>query len=149
MEFAPDGGKNWRLIADRTLRELGYQVYNPASDEQQVLEPFGLKSAEEFLALKKDPLTYGRFREVMKRIIDYDLQKLGQADAVLAKLDRTLSGGTAGEVTVMRWILNRPVYAVVSPDDLPHISGWLGACLSHIFKDLDTALDYIKKYGFG
>lgn len=148
IEWAEDYGKGWRDVADKALRGLGYRVYNPSSDEQSILEPFGLKSSEEFLKLKKGPATFSRFREIMKGIIKYDLAKLEESDAVLVYLDRTLSGGTAGEVTVARWLMNKPVYAIVKPEDLPLISGWVGACLTHIFKDIDTGLDYIKKYGF-
>ena len=96
IEAASDHGRGWRTTADRELRSMGYSVYNPSADEQIILEPFGLKSCEEFLALKKDPTTFARFREIMQQIILYDLEKLEESRAVLALLDKTLSGGTAG-----------------------------------------------------
>ena len=147
MEYAKDGGKEWRLKVDKELRRLGYRVYNPCSDEQSILEPFGIKTAQEFLALKKDPATLAKFRRIMLAIAEYDLEQLNKSRAIIAYLDSTLSGGTAGEVTIQRFIRNKPVFAVIPPEEITKVSGWVLACVSHIFKDIDSMLDYISKYG--
>lgn len=147
MEYAKDGGKEWRFRADKELRRLGYRVYNPCSDESAILEPFGIKTAQEFLALKKDPTTLGRFRRIMRAIAEYDLEQLNKSQAIVAYLDGTLSGGTAGEVTIQQLIRNKPVFAVIPPEEITKISGWILACVSHIFKDMDSMLDYVAKYG--
>src|SRR3990167_1625838 len=75
IEAAKNCGRDWREIADRELRFLGYSVYNPSTDEQKILEPFGLKTAEELHKLKNIE-TLGRYREIGRGITEYDLEKL-------------------------------------------------------------------------
>ncbi|HNR40000.1 MAG TPA: hypothetical protein PKN61_13280 [Acidobacteriota bacterium] len=130
MEYAPDFGTGWREEIEAYLRgTLRHEVYNPARDIRKNL------SAEEQANFRRwktdDP---PRFREVIRKIIHYDLDVLeGGVGYVVCHWDRHCrrGGGTHGELTTA-FRRGIPVYMVT--EEPPHeISGWILGCCDEVF----------------
>ncbi len=139
MEYAGDGGAGWRKEATEALHQLGYDVFNPCTDEAPLLYPHGLKNAKEFVNLKYTDVP--KFRMVMKHIIDYDLDVLTKCDVVLAYLDQTAIGGASGEMT-LAYYMKIPVVGVQVTRDLVGIPGWNLGCVDTLFDSLAKALEH-------
>ncbi len=141
IEWAPDNGIGWREVAQETLHKLGYDVYNPATDEEALLAPHGLADSKALTRLKFTDLD--KFQVCIKKIIDYDIDVLLESDLVLLYLDSHFSGGSAGEITLARHF-KIPVIAIVNKSNLVPISGWMLGCCDVMVASLEEALQYIK-----
>ncbi len=142
MEFAdPIIARARGLHLRNSLTSMGYDTFNPYSDEGNLLETFGLSSSPELIALKKTDFT--RFLMIMKEIRKSDMMQLYTSDAVIAFLDKSARGGVVGELTVAQEE-NIPVYSIVVSEDIPHVSGWTLSCSDHMFSTVDECLAYIR-----
>jgi hypothetical protein len=144
IEHAPDGGKEWRKQMTSLLESsIGHQVYDPTSEEVQVLEP---EESQNFRKLKSKDLS--GFRKIITRILDHDIYTLTQKiDYVVCLWDNYVKdgGGTQGELT-LAYYHNIPVYLVT---EIPtsEISSWILGCTTEIFdsfQSLETFL--VRKY---
>lgn len=130
IEHAPDGGRGWREDLGAFLRdELRHDVYDPAADEKKSL------TDEEIAGFRRwkleDP---GRFREAVRKIIAFDLDRIEQeSDYVVALWDRAAAsgGGTAAEVTLAHRI-GKPVYLLLGMP-ATEASGWVIAASTEVF----------------
>jgi nucleoside 2-deoxyribosyltransferase len=142
IEFADDGGKAWRRELAPFLRQtLGHQVYDPAGDEKKNLTK---EEVAHFRAWKTaDP---DRFRQTVRKIINWDLDKIEQrADYVICYWDSS-SAGTAAELTAA-YRRGIPVYLVT---ELPvdEISGWVLGCAERVFGSFEELKAFlVQEYG--
>lgn len=135
IEFSHDLGKSWRKEL-RTFLEatLGHQVYDPAEDEKKNLSEE--ESANFRVWKSKD---FGRFRNVVRKIIDFDLDLIeNRVDYVICFWTRqsAMGGGTAAELT-LAYRRKIPVYLVT---EVPYeaMSGWVLSCAEEVFQDFDS-----------
>jgi len=95
IEHASDFGRGWRARLNAFLADdLGHFVYDPAADEKKSLTE---EERSNFRRWKvADP---ARFREVVRKIIAWDLDRIeSETDYLIALWDRASAqgGGTAG-----------------------------------------------------
>ena len=133
IEYAPDKGKAWRERLTPLLRSLGYDVYDPAEDEQKNLTN---DEREHFRSWKSVDLP--RFQRTIRKIIDWDIEWITRrADAIIVYWDEYAGrgAGTSGELTAA-YRYGKPVYLVAGlPVD--QISGWILGCATQVFTNFD------------
>lgn len=141
IEYAPDGGKEWRRELGRFLtEELGHSLFDPTSEEWDLLD------AEEklhFRAWKSGNLE--RFRPVIRRIIEHDLNNLlHHTNYVICYWDDYVrqGGGTHGEMT-LAYMNNIPVY-MVHGMPLAQMSSWIIGCATELFPDFPSLKEYLR-----
>lgn len=147
IEHASDGGKGWRGgIRPFLEEELGQRVYDPAADEKKNLSD---EERGNFRRWKLgDP---ARFREVIRKIIAWDLDRIeNDSDYLVAYWDdpSARGGGTAAEITLAHR-LGKPVYLVLG---MPRAfaSGWVLSASEEVFEDFEALKAFLKaKYGGG
>jgi nucleoside 2-deoxyribosyltransferase len=145
IEHASDRGTGWRReLASFLEQELGHEAYDPAADEKKDL------TEEELAGFRlwklEDP---PRFREVVRKIIAWDLDRIQErTDYVVAFWDDSSGrgGGTAAEIT-LAYRLGKPVYLVLGmPRDAA--SGWILAAATEVFQDFDSLRAFLlAKFG--
>lgn len=140
IEHAADGGKGWRQDIARFLdRRLGHICYDPAADEKKGLTEEELANFRRWKT--EDP---ERFREVIRKIIRWDLERIERdSDYVVAFWDESSArgGGTAAEIT-FAYRLGKPVYVVLG---MPRgaASGWILAAADRVFDDFAGLQDFL------
>lgn len=142
IERAPDAGCHWREEISRFLTdELGHSLFNPCLEENHVLTPYEFKN---FRKWKTTDLS--RFREVVHKIIDTDLDVLmNRVDYIICLWDRYVldGGGTHGELTVA-YLHKIPVY-MVTQIPVESISSWIIGCTTEIFSDFDALKNFLRE----
>jgi len=145
IEAAPDDGKAWRAgIAQFLDAELGWDVFDPSQHEQDFL------SAEEqanFRQWKTSDIN--KFRPVIKKIIDRDLEQLlEKCDGVICLWDDHVlpGGGTHGELT-LAYEHKMPVYLVLGMP-MEKVASWIVGCTTEIFSNFEDLKQYLVKKGF-
>jgi nucleoside 2-deoxyribosyltransferase len=140
IEFSHDLGKSWRREVRAFLEAaLGDQVYDPAEDEKKNL------SDEESANFRQWKLKdFDRFRAVVRKIIDFDLDFIeNHVDYVICFWTKqsALGGGTAAELT-LAYRKKIPVYLVT---EVPYeaMSGWVLSCAEHVFPDFDSLKSFL------
>lgn len=140
IEFSTDGGRGWRRQFGRFLQEsLGDEVYDPAEDEKKNL------TAEEVAEFRGWKTTHlDRFRQAVRKIIDFDLDLLERRiDYVVCYWDKTSiqGGGTPAELT-FAYRKGIPVYLVT---ELPfdQVSGWVISCADYVFPDFGSLQSFL------
>jgi nucleoside 2-deoxyribosyltransferase len=130
IEHSADGGRKWREDLASFLRdELGHQVYDPAADEKKNLTDEELAG---FRGWKLEDAE--RFREVIRKIIAWDLDRIEtDTDYLVALWDRAAAagGGTAAEVT-LAYRLGKPVYLILAMP-AAEASGWVLSAATEVF----------------
>lgn len=134
MEYAPDGGADWRTIAEARFTQAGFRVFNPCNISEEVLKPHGL-DVPKYNELKKtidtNILDFAAYWSATQDIINVDLNELRTSDLVLAKVSKIASGGTSGELTLARH-LGIPIVAFCE-DPIDTVSGWVIGLSEHLF----------------
>lgn len=143
IEFAADGGRRWRRELTPFLTgTLGHKVYDPAEDQKKNLTD---EEAASFRQWKTgDP---ERFRQVVRKIIDWDLDWVEQkADYIICFWDSNSArgAGTQAELTAA-YRRGVPVYLVT---EMPHseISGWILACATEVFPGFDELKVFLSDH---
>ena len=135
IEFADDGGRGWRRDITAFLTDmLGHQVYDPALDEKKNLTD---EEAANFRQWKVEAPE--RFREVVRKIIDWDLDWVeNKADYIICYWDAAAArgAGTQSELTAA-YRRGIPVF-LVTEMPLTEVSGWVLACADAVLPDFDT-----------
>jgi len=125
MEKAGEYGAIWRTEITPHLKTLGYQVWNPYTEEINV----GI-GVEHLTELKNND--YATFLRHCRKIVEYDLASLVKCAAVAVRIDESVlkGAGTYGEITVCH-LYKVPVYAWI---DLPNgrydVPAWAMGCLT-------------------
>jgi GxxExxY protein len=141
IEFSSDYGKSWRAEITPMLRALGYEVYDPAADEQKNLTDEEVAHFREWKT--SDP---ERFAQAVRKIVHWDLDIVEQqADALVCYWDEHAGkgAGTQAEVT-SAFRHGKPVY-LVTPLPRERISGWILACVTRVFpgfRELEGFLEH-------
>jgi len=142
IEAAPDGGTRWRAeITEFLETEMGWSVFDPSQHEQDFLTD--LEKAN-FRQWKTTDIN--RFRPVIKKIIDRDLEQLLQrCDAVIVLWDEFVlpGGGTHGELT-LAYEHDMPVYLVLGMP-LAKVSSWIVGCTTEIFQSFEELKQFLVK----
>lgn len=140
MEFAPDGGSQWRQRLTAWLREnLNHRVYNPVEEARRVLSQ---DEREKLEAWKKYDLE--RFRRTMQQVMNHDLDVMNNlASYVICLWDEAAArgGGTQAELTAA-YRRGLPIY-FVSEMAVEEISGWVLSCSDHVFADFGELKDFL------
>ena len=145
MEYAPDGGRQWRERIRLWLQEnLNQRVYDPTEEARRVLSENELNKLADWK--KGDP---ERYRKILRHIINHDLDVMAnQADYVVCWWDEAAArgGGTQAELTAA-YRKGIPVY-LVTEVPAEQISGWVVACADRIFPSFDDLKSFlIATYG--
>ena len=140
IEAAPDDGTAWRHDLTEFLgSKLGWTVFDPSLHEEDFLT---VSEKENFRKWKTTDTK--RFKSVMKKIIDRDLDHLlNQSDAVICLWDEyaTLGAGTHGELT-LAYEHDLPVYLVPGMP-LEKVSSWIVGCTTEVFSDFKQLEEYL------
>jgi len=140
IEAAPDGGTTWRYAVTKFLREeLDWSVFDPSLHEQDFLSD---EEKNKFRQWKATDIK--RFRPVMEKIIDRDLdQLLNKSDAVICLWDEHViqGGGTHGELT-LAYEHKLPVYLVLGMP-IEKVSSWIIGCTTEVFENFDQMQKYL------
>jgi hypothetical protein len=140
MEFAPDGGREWRERLRRWLEErINHSVYDPAQEARRLLSEEDLRGLSGWKATDLD-----RFRRLMRILINHELDALrGRADYVVCSWDQAAArgGGTQAELTAA-YRKGIPVY-LVTEMPVESLSGWVAGCTSKIFSSFDELKSYL------
>lgn len=139
MEFAPDGGRDWRGRMRQWIEEnLNHRGYDPTEEARRILSEEELRNLRRW---KTSDLE--RYRQVMQFIINHDLNVMAnQADYVVCYWDEAAArgGGTQGELTAAHR-KGIPVY-LVTEMPVEEISGWVLGCVDRI----SPAFDELKQF---
>lgn len=142
MEFADYQESYDRSIKLRTeLQKLGYETFNPHTDECELKGSLGIYNKEDLPRLRKENAL--EFHAVMKEIISSDLAEIHYADAVVAYLDKSARGGVPGELTVAS-LLGIPVYSIIKVEEIDQISGWTLGCSDFTFKSIEECVEHLR-----
>ncbi len=140
MEYAADGGREWRERIRSWLQEkLNHRVYDPCVESRRIF------TREEQECLPTWKLTdLDRYHKAMHIIINHDLNVMAsQADYVICFWDEDAArgGGTQAELTAA-YRKGIPVYFVTA---LPveKVSGWVVGCTSRIFSTFDELKSFL------
>jgi hypothetical protein len=139
IEYAPGFGKAWRLEVTPLLREMGYEVYDPAEDERKSL------TEEEQLNLRAwKTANLPRFLVAVRKIIQFDLDIIAKSAFVVCYFDEYCmkGGGTPGELTFAHRN-GIPVY-MVTPMPIGEISGWILGCSTEVFTNFADLAKHLK-----
>lgn len=142
IEAAPDDGMAWRAEVTEFLdTQLGWQVFDPSQHEQDFL------TSEEKANFRKWKTTdINRFRPVIKKIIDRDLEQLlEKCDGVICLWDEHVlpGGGTHGELT-LAYEHNMPVYLVLGMP-MEKVASWIVGCTTEIFSSFEEMKQFLSK----
>lgn len=140
VEYSPDQGRSWRAAITPFLQELGHHVYDPQLDDRKSLTDV---ERREFRNWKGENLP--RFQKVMRKIMDYDLQRLEtRCDYVVAYWDEHAArgAGTQGELT-LAYRRACPVYLVINMP-VEQVSSWILGCASAVFTDFEQLKDFLR-----
>jgi len=122
---APDGGAGWRNDIIPHLSALGYRIYNPVTDQPKAT---GVSRDVLKEQLKSDLDAY---QVSCQKIVKADLQAICHANIVVARIDKYLSAGSYGELTVAR-MKDIPVFAWVDlPGGIKSLPAWAVGCITH------------------
>ena len=140
MEFAPDGGRQWRERIRLWLQEtINHRVYDPAIEHRRILNEEELR---DYRAWKLTDLD--RFRKVERIIINHELDVMAnQTDYVVCLWDDAAAagGGTHAQLTTA-YRKGIPVY-LVTETPVEEISGWVVACSTKIFPGFGELKSYL------
>lgn len=144
MQFVADEELQKQRVSqfrDRLI-ELGFDVYNPYTDEDHIFTMCGCSSRKEFLDLQSND--HKAFIECMRKIRKYDIEQLESSDLVIAFIDPITSGGLSGELTIAAYT-DIQVYGIVDPANYKNISGWVLSCCDSLFETTDELIELVKK----
>jgi hypothetical protein len=140
IEFSHDQGKGWRRMLRAFMQDvLSHEVYDPAEDEKKNL------SDEESVNFRLWKMSnFGRYRETVRKIIDFDLDLIeNRVDYVVCFWSKqsALGGGTPAELT-LAYRKRIPVYLVT---EVPYenMSGWILSCAEQVFQDFESLKSFL------
>jgi hypothetical protein len=141
MEFAPDGGREWRETMRRWLEEhVNHAAYDPVVEARRLL---GEDELRDFPGWKTTDLE--RHRKTMRIIINHDLDVMrNRTDYVLCYWDAAAArgGGTQAELTAA-YRKGLPVY-LVTEMPVEEISGWVVGCTTKIFSGFEELKSFLS-----
>ena len=139
IEYAPDKGKAWRERLTPFLHSVGWDVYDPAQDEQKNL------SDDERLNFRSwKGADMPRFQRTIRKIIDWDMEWITRrADAVVVYWDEYAGrgAGTSGELTAA-YRYGKPVYLIAGMP-VEKISGWILGCATRVFASFEELTPFL------
>jgi hypothetical protein len=140
MEYAPDGGREWRERIRLWLQEnLNHHVYDPTLEARRILSPEELSNLPNWKTTDLD-----RFRKVMRFVLNQDLDVMARrADYVICYWDEAAArgGGTQAELTGA-YRKGIPVY-LVTEIPVEDISGWVLGCTDRIFPSFESLKSFL------
>ncbi len=140
IEAAPDDGATWRKDMGAFLRtQLDWDSFDPSQHEQDFLTS---EEKTHFRSWKSTDIK--RFRPVIKKIIDRDLEQLlSKCQAVICLWDDYViqGGGTHGELT-LAYEHEMPVYLVLGMP-VEKVSSWIIGCTTEVFESFDELKQFL------
>ena len=139
MEKAGEYGAIWRAEMTPHLEALGYQVWNPYTEEMNVgIDPKGL--------IKLKSSDFEAFVRYCRKIVEYDISCLAECSAVAVRIDDSVlkGAGTYGELTVCH-LYKVPVYAWIDlPNDKYDVPAWAMGCIDEFTYDKQEFYDMLS-----
>lgn len=147
MQAAPDRGATWRELVTPSLEAMGIQVFNPClSTDTLIHQKYGFTGTYPLDTMQK-------LYDMMREIVDADLQAVEQSQILLVYFDEYVKGGagTYGEITCARWLQStqkepRYIYLVrahnIKPQDIP---SWVYGCVDYVFDNFNECFQHIRK----
>lgn len=133
-----DSELTWFNKAQQDFTNQEIDSYNPLKRGISYLRDKGLgkglsdlETNSEFLAIKKDPDKLQYFQELMRGLVKLDLYHIRTSDVMLVHVHPSISGGTAGEMT-MAIHLGIPVIGFTTVDPCMN-NGWVIACCDRLY----------------
>lgn len=140
MEFAPDGGRQWRERLRLWIQEnLNHNVYDPVLESRRLLSEEELR---DFPGWKVTDLE--RHRKSMRILINHDLDVMtSRADYAVCLWDEAAvsGGGTHAELTAA-YRKGIPVFFVTEMP-VEQISGWVVGCTTRIFSSFEELKSFL------
>lgn len=140
MEYAPDGGRQWRERLRGWLQEnLNHRVYDPTEEARRILSENELRNLADW---KTSDLE--RYRRILRFIINHDLDVMAnRADYVVCFWDEAAArgGGTQAELTAA-YRKGIPVY-LWAEMPVEQISGWVVGCTDKIFSSFEELKSFL------
>ena len=139
-----DGGLAWRLGIMPHLHKLGYDTFNPVTEQPK------LSGVDKDLLRQQKLTDLNLYKESCHKVVDVDLKVLKKCSLVVCKLDDNVFGGagTFGELTVARY-LEIPVFAWIDfRAGMSSVPDWAMGCITKFslsendFYNLIPAADY-------
>jgi len=145
MEYAEDEGEGWRKnITGWLALNLKHSVINPVEESRLIISNAG---SHDYRNWKKTDLP--RYKDFMNKFVLRDIDAVTKEANYIICLwnEKVFKGaGTHGEVT-LAFEHSIPVY-VVNQVPLTDLSGWIIACSTEIFKNIEELqLFLLNKFG--
>jgi hypothetical protein len=140
MEFAPQGGAEWRERIRRWLEDhVNHSVYDPTLEARRLMSEEDLRELPGWKATDLE-----RYRKAMRFIINHDLDVMrSRTDYVVCNWDQAAArgGGTQAELTAA-YRKGIPVY-LVSEMPVEEIPGWVVGCTTTILSSFDELKSFL------
>ena len=151
IEKRADHGMTWRRLITPKLEKLGYEVFNPCFNDNDIFKKYD--TTLENLKEQNKSFIVELSKKIGRDIVNYDLEIIRRCDVLIAYYDESVnqSSGTVSEMTAIQ-LLNQinekkkiPVYAI---RNIPYrdIPTWTMGCVDKFFNTIDECIDYMKEY---
>ena len=143
MEYAPDGGRDWRATLQQWLQEeLQCEVVNPNLESDKFFRTH--HPNVDFQRLKLEDVT--SFQRIAAKLVELDSKEIAErSDFIICYWDESAmrGAGTKGELTVAKYF-GKPVYLVTS---IPYhdIPAWVLGCTTQLFSSFDELNVFLRR----
>ena len=143
MEYALDGGRDWRATLQEWLQgEMQLEVFNPSYESDKFFRTH--HPNVDFQTLKREDIP--SYQRIAAKLVELDSKEIAErSDFVICYWDESAmkGAGTKGELTMAKYF-GKPVYMVTSM--LPHeIPGWILGCTTQLFSTFDELKVFLRR----
>ena len=153
MDYAQDGGREWRDIITDELMDIGFtrhQILNPC---QKPISSAGhnMSAEVEMMNAYRKLEDWEGLERLMKKIMNIDLRLVDKSDIVIVNISSDVrTTGSIHEIVQARQ-QHKPVY-LIDTQGMGHVSGWMLALVGRdrIYHSIDGVVESIrriKKFG--
>jgi len=138
IEGAKDRGKTWREKFSSWLENNNYISFNPLDYDYKMLEEYNIETFNE--------ISQENLPQVMRSIVEKDLDELLDSDIIVVKYDKDIckGAGTQGEITLSAYY-GLPVYIWLDGIKRQELPRWVVGCATKIFDSLNELKNYLIK----
>lgn len=150
IENCVDDGIGWRRKFIRDANDIGLCIdfIDPTNKPDDYNSEIGKE--KETVSLLRESGQWKKLTNIVKKIVRFDLRSIDLCDAIIAKIDPTISSvGTVHEI-VLGDMEKKPVFLIVKGGK-KRTPIWLFGILDHkyIFDDEESLLNYLVKINNG
>lgn len=150
MENRKDGGHKWRSMITPKLNELGFNVYNPCLEEEEILEKNNFESSKDIQEISK-AYHIEQLKSFGRDIIKKDLDALRKCDLMIVYYDESVNmgSGTISEMTVAQYMNmfegKKMWVGVIKKVSFASIPTWTIGCIDEWFDTIDSLIQNLKE----